>query len=159
MKNNKKHHQQSRSSGWGGKRTGAGAPVGNTNAVKHGEGSRRSFFALAGDNRQRTPLELLRVRNLLLAKRVGELMHSSLSFGTAEWREFMLLDGIFIVCYLSVCDGFTRIFRHTSPVYLKSMWRENMARHTSWYLTLWTGVLVRRLFLALRFVFYHKTLQ
>ena len=31
----KKTDQQSRS-GWGGKRTGAGAPYGNTNALKHG---------------------------------------------------------------------------------------------------------------------------
>ncbi|WP_232216576.1 MULTISPECIES: hypothetical protein [Brenneria] len=40
------------------------------------------------------PLQLLRVRNLLLAECVGELMHKSLSLGTAEWREFILLDGI-----------------------------------------------------------------
>ncbi|MFJ5363596.1 hypothetical protein ACIPR9_00615 [Pectobacterium punjabense] len=94
MKDNKKHNQQSRSFGWGGKRAGAGAPVGNTNAVKHGERSRQAFFPLAGDNGRFTPLQLLRVRNLLLAERVGELMHRSLSLGTAEWREFMLLDGI-----------------------------------------------------------------
>ncbi|WP_431889459.1 hypothetical protein PJ912_27795 [Pectobacterium colocasium] len=94
MKDNKKHNQQSRSSGWGGKRTGAGAPIGNTNAVKHGEPSRQAFFPLAGDNERFTPLQLLRVRNLLLAERIGELMHRSLSLGTAEWREFMLLDGI-----------------------------------------------------------------
>ncbi|WP_240635072.1 hypothetical protein [Brenneria salicis] len=66
MKLEKKHHQQSRSSGWGGKRTGAGTLVGNTNAVKHGERSRQAFFPLAGDNGQFTPLQLLRVRNLLL---------------------------------------------------------------------------------------------
>ncbi|TYL41007.1 hypothetical protein [Dickeya sp. ws52] len=94
MKNDKKQNQQSRSSGWGGKRTGAGAPVGNTNAVKHGERSRQAFFPLAGDNGRFTQLQLLRVRNLLLAEHVGELMHRSLSLGTAEWREFMLLDGI-----------------------------------------------------------------
>lgn len=75
MKDNKKHNQQSRSSGWGGKRTGAGAPMGNTNAVKHGEHSRQAFFSLAGDNGRFTPLQLLRVRNPLLAERVGELMH------------------------------------------------------------------------------------
>ncbi|AYC18718.1 hypothetical protein DZA65_01827 [Dickeya dianthicola] len=94
MKNDKKQNQQSRSSGWGGKRTGAGAPIGNTNAVKHGERSRQAFFPLAGDNGRFTPLQLLRVRNLFLAERVGELMHRSLYLGTAEWREFMLLDGI-----------------------------------------------------------------
>lgn len=94
MKNDKKHDQQSRSSGWGGKRAGAGAPVGNTNAVKHGERSRQAFFPLAGDNGRFTPLQLLRVRNLLPAERVGELMHRSLSLGTDEWHEFMLLDGI-----------------------------------------------------------------
>lgn len=38
----KKTDQQS-SSGWGGKRKGAGAPYGNTNAVKHGERSRQAF--------------------------------------------------------------------------------------------------------------------
>ncbi|MCL6324988.1 hypothetical protein [Pectobacterium polaris] len=94
MKDDKKHNQQSRSSGWGEKRAGAGAPVGNTNAVKHGERSRQAFFPLAGDNGRFTPWLLLRVRNLLLSERVGELMHRSLSLGTAEWREFMLLDGI-----------------------------------------------------------------
>ncbi|AFR03027.1 hypothetical protein [Pectobacterium carotovorum] len=94
MKDDKKHNQQSRSSGWGGKRTGAGAPIGNTNALKHGERNRQAFFPLAGDNGQFTPLQLLRARNLLLAERVGELMHRSLSLGTAEWHEFMLLDGI-----------------------------------------------------------------
>ncbi|MCL2898622.1 hypothetical protein [Brenneria tiliae] len=62
--------------------------------MKHGERSRQAFFPFAGDHGQFTPLELLRVRNLLLAERVGELMRSALSFGTAEWREFMLLDGI-----------------------------------------------------------------
>ncbi|WJY13540.1 hypothetical protein PCO82_13265 [Pectobacteriaceae bacterium CE90] len=44
MKDDKKQNQQSRSSGWGGKRAGAGAPVGNTNAVKHGERSRQGIF-------------------------------------------------------------------------------------------------------------------
>lgn len=34
--------------GLGGKRAGAGAPLGNTNAVKHGERSRQAFFTLAG---------------------------------------------------------------------------------------------------------------
>ena len=43
----KKSNQQSRS-GWGGKRTGAGAPYGNTSAVKHGERSWRAFFPLEG---------------------------------------------------------------------------------------------------------------
>ncbi|WP_263065379.1 hypothetical protein [Dickeya dadantii] len=94
MKDDKKQNQQSRSSGWGGKRIGAGAPVGNTNAVKHGERSRQAFFPLAGDNERFTQLQLLRARNLRLAERVGELMHRPLSLGTAEWREFMLLDGI-----------------------------------------------------------------
>ncbi|QHQ16925.1 hypothetical protein GMW39_14400 [Pectobacterium parmentieri] len=94
MKSDKKYSQQSRSSGWGGKRIGAGAPIGNTNAMKHGERSRQAFFPLSGDNGRFTPLQLLRVRNLLLAERVGELMHSSLSLGTAAWRGFMRLDGI-----------------------------------------------------------------
>ncbi|WP_245929637.1 hypothetical protein [Brenneria roseae] len=82
MKDKKKHSQQSRLSGWGGKRTGAGAPVNNNNTVKHGERSRQAFFPLAVDNGQFTPLQLLRARNLLLAERVGELMHRSLSLGT-----------------------------------------------------------------------------
>ncbi len=61
----KKPDQQSRS-GWGGKRTGAGAPYGNTNAVKHGERSRRAFFPLEGGDEFSPPVKN-RIRNLLLA--------------------------------------------------------------------------------------------
>ncbi|WP_437213865.1 hypothetical protein [Pectobacterium sp. LFLA-215] len=53
--------------------------MGNTNAVKHGERSRQAFFPLAGDDGRFTQLQLLQVRNQLLAERVGELMHRSLS--------------------------------------------------------------------------------
>ena len=91
----KNRSQQSRSSNWGGKRSGAGAPLGNTNAVKHGERSRQAFFALpTTTDRKLTPLALLRVRNLLLAERMGELMQDIPSFSSSEWREFMLLDGM-----------------------------------------------------------------
>lgn len=94
MPNVKNRNQQSRSSNWGGKRSGAGAPPGNTNAVKHGERSRQAFFALPAVDKQLTPLALLRVRNLLLAERMGELMQNTQAFGSTEWREFMLLNGI-----------------------------------------------------------------
>ncbi|WP_201884314.1 hypothetical protein [Serratia ureilytica] len=67
----KKSNQQSRS-GWGGRCAGAGAPIGNTNAVKHGERSRWTFLPLFGGEalpRQ----ESLRIRNLMIAERVGKL--------------------------------------------------------------------------------------
>ncbi|WP_337049369.1 hypothetical protein [Serratia fonticola] len=89
-----KSNQQSRS-GWGGKRTGAGAPLGNMNAVKHGERSRRAFFPLPGSE-QLPPLIGLRVRNLLLAEHIGGMKREGRYFSgrLGDWREQMLLDGI-----------------------------------------------------------------
>lgn len=88
----KKPNQQSRC-GWGGKRAGAGAPIGNTNAVKHGERSRLAFLPLHGGEQLR-PLVSMRASNLIIAERVGELKISNLEPGSAAWRELMLLDGI-----------------------------------------------------------------
>ncbi|QDL34650.1 hypothetical protein [Serratia liquefaciens] len=88
----KKLNQQSRS-GWGGQRTGAGAPVGNTNAVKHGERSRRAFSPPAGCE-QLSPLELLPIRNLIITVRMGELWRTAPISDPAAWRELMLLDGM-----------------------------------------------------------------
>lgn len=88
----KKPNQQSRS-GWGGKRAGAGAPLGNTNAVKHGERSRQAFFTLAGA--EGFPLVTsLRASNLVIAERAGELSRIEPHPYTEAWRELMLLDGI-----------------------------------------------------------------
>lgn len=87
-----KSNQQSRS-GWGGKRAGAGAPLGNTNAVKHGERSRQAFSALVGGG-QLPPLVSLRASNLMIAERVGELLRIEPHPHTEAWRELMLLDGI-----------------------------------------------------------------
>ncbi|MDK2377302.1 hypothetical protein [Serratia fonticola] len=89
-----KSNQQSKS-GWGGKRPGAGAPLGNTNAVKHGERSRRAFTSLVGRG-QLPPLVSLRASNLMIAERVGELsrLMPSAAFGSTTYRELMLLDGI-----------------------------------------------------------------
>lgn len=86
-------NQQSRS-GWGGKRQGAGAPRGNTNAVKHGERTRRAFFPIPIDDARLTPLVALKVRNLMLAERYGELIRESPAVGTAPWRELVLLGGV-----------------------------------------------------------------
>lgn len=88
----KKTDQQSRS-GWGGKRTGAGAPYGNTNAVKHGERSRRAFFPLEGVD-ELSPLVKNRVRNLMLAEHLGPLIQSDPEYGTEAWREMVLLNGM-----------------------------------------------------------------
>lgn len=88
----KKSNQQSRS-GWGGKRAGAGAPLGNTNAVKHGERSRQAFFTLDGAEHL-PPLISLRANNLVIAERIGELRRTSQDADPAIWRELMLLDGI-----------------------------------------------------------------
>lgn len=88
----KKSNQQSRS-GWGGKRAGAGAPLGNMNAVKHGERSRRAFFTLDGAE-QLPPLVSLRANNLAIAERIGELLRIEPHPHTEAWRELMLLDGI-----------------------------------------------------------------
>ncbi|MFA1654750.1 hypothetical protein ACDX31_11170 [Klebsiella quasipneumoniae] len=88
----KKPDQQSRS-GWGGKRTGSGAPYGNTNAVKHGERSRRAFFPLEGGD-ELSPLVKNRVRNLLLAEHLGLLIQSDPEYGTEAWREMTLLYGM-----------------------------------------------------------------
>ena len=88
----KNSNQQSRS-GWGGRRAGAGAPRGNTNAVKHGERSRLAFFPLAGGE-QLPLLVSMRASNLIITGRVGELQISDPEPGSAVWRELMLLDGI-----------------------------------------------------------------
>ncbi|HEJ7887080.1 TPA: hypothetical protein SMI12_004089 [Serratia liquefaciens] len=90
----KKTSKQSRL-GWGGKRAGAGAPLGNTNAVKHGERSRRAFFPLPGSE-QLPPLIGLRVRNLLLVEHIGDMEREGRYFSgrLGDWREQMLLDGI-----------------------------------------------------------------
>lgn len=88
----KNSNQQSRS-GWGGRRAGAGAPLGNTNAVKHGERSRLAFLPLLGGE-PLPPLVSMRASNLILAGRVGELQISNPEPGSTAWRELMLLDGI-----------------------------------------------------------------
>ncbi|WP_431224468.1 hypothetical protein ACQ86O_05740 [Serratia sp. L9] len=69
--------------------------MGNTNAVKHGERSRRAFSSLVGSG-QLPPLVSLRASNLMIAERVGELsrLMPSPAFGPAAYRELMLLDGI-----------------------------------------------------------------
>lgn len=87
----KKTNQQSRS-GWGGRRKGAGAPPGNTNAVKHGERSRRALFMLEGCE-DMPPLVALRAGSLVIAERYGELRQCDLA-NPAVWREMMLIDGI-----------------------------------------------------------------
>lgn len=88
----KKADQQSRS-GWGGKRKGAGAPSGNTNAVKHGERSRRAFFPLEGGD-DLSPLVQNRVRNLILAERLGFLIQVYPEYRAEEWREMTLIYGL-----------------------------------------------------------------
>lgn len=89
-----KSNQQSRS-GWGGKRAGAGAPYGNTNAVKHGERSRRAFFPIEGEERL-TQLVGLRARNLILVERIGEMRRAGRLFSdnATDWREGMLIEGL-----------------------------------------------------------------
>ncbi len=59
-------------SSWGGKRKGSGAPMGNTNTVKHGERSRLAFFPIVVPEHF-TATESNRARNLVLAKRWAEL--------------------------------------------------------------------------------------
>lgn len=88
----KKPDQQSRS-GWGGKRKGAGAPYGNTNAVKHGERSRQVFFPLEGGEKL-SPLAINRARNLMLAERLGQLLQNPPASGTLESREMTLIYGL-----------------------------------------------------------------
>ncbi|MGE4754847.1 hypothetical protein AB8965_12925 [Yersinia enterocolitica] len=90
----KKTSKQSRS-GWGGWRAGAGAPYGNTNAVKHGERSKRAFFPLEGEE-QRSPLVNLRVRNLILAEQLGKMNQSGRWYNgnPQDWRESLLIEGI-----------------------------------------------------------------
>lgn len=89
-----KSNQQSRS-GWGGKRAGAGAPYGNTNAVKHGERSRRAFFPIEGEE-CRSPLVNLRMRNLMLAEYLGKMNREGRwhSGSQQDWRESMLIEGV-----------------------------------------------------------------
>ncbi|WP_221866574.1 hypothetical protein [Yersinia enterocolitica] len=90
----KKTSKQSKS-GWGGRRAGAGAPYGNTNAVKHGERSKRAFFPLEGEE-QRSPLVNLRVRNLILAEQLGKMNQSGRWYNSnpQDWRESLLIEGI-----------------------------------------------------------------
>lgn len=90
----KKTSKQSKS-GWGGRRAGAGAPYGNTNAVKHGERSKRAFFPLEGEE-QRSPLVNLRVRNLILAEQLGKMNQSGRWYNgnPQDWRESLLIEGI-----------------------------------------------------------------
>ncbi|EPA9245102.1 hypothetical protein ACQ8FT_003916 [Yersinia enterocolitica] len=90
----KKTSKQSRS-GWGGRRAGAGAPYGNTNAVKHGERSKRAFFPLEGEE-QRSLLVNLRVRNLILAEQLGKMNQSGRWYNgnPQDWRESLLIEGI-----------------------------------------------------------------
>lgn len=66
-----KSNKQS-TSGWGGKRAGAGAPYGNYNAVKHGERSSLAFFPLEGEE-DMEPIIALRIRNLMLATWIGDI--------------------------------------------------------------------------------------
>ncbi|EKN4802370.1 hypothetical protein FG446_003634 [Yersinia enterocolitica] len=91
---NEKTSKQSRS-GWGGRRAGAGAPYGNTNAVKHGERSKRAFFPLEGEE-QRSLLVNLRVRNLILAEQLGKMNQSGRWYNgnPQDWRESLLIEGI-----------------------------------------------------------------
>lgn len=67
----------------------------NTNAVKHGERSRRAFNPLVGDERL-TLMAGLRVRNLILAECVGEIRRDGRLFSgvPVDWREQMLIDGL-----------------------------------------------------------------
>ncbi|EPH6115638.1 MULTISPECIES: hypothetical protein [Enterobacteriaceae] len=88
----KKTRQQSRS-GWGGKRKGAGAPFGNTNAVKHGERSRRAFFPVEGEDAL-SPLVRNRTRNLILAERYGQLLLTHPEPESEAWREMTLIHGL-----------------------------------------------------------------
>ncbi|WP_200896265.1 hypothetical protein, partial [Methanosarcina mazei] len=91
---NEKMSKQSKS-GRGGKREGAGAPSGNTNAVKHGERSKRAFFPLEGGD-DLPPLVRNRVRNLLLAECLGEMRREGRLYSgrPADWREQMLIEGM-----------------------------------------------------------------
>lgn len=83
-------NQQSR---WGGKRKGSGAPMGNTNAVKHGGRSRQAFFPLVVPEHF-TAIDSNRARNLILAKRWGELYAMNPSPRTEHYREMMLINGL-----------------------------------------------------------------
>lgn len=71
-KQSKKESNKQSRAGWGGKRAGAGAPFGNNNAVKHGERSSLAFFPLEGAEHL-TPLQALRVRNLMLCTWIGDI--------------------------------------------------------------------------------------
>ncbi|WP_252402370.1 hypothetical protein [Escherichia coli] len=90
----KKTTKQSKG-GWGGKRAGAGAPFGNTNAVKHGERSQRAFFPLP-DEDTRPEIVNLRCRNLMLADYMGQMMQEGRLYNgnLQDLREMMLIEGI-----------------------------------------------------------------
>ena len=64
--------------------------IGNTNAVKHGERSRRAFFPFEGGEAL-SPLVRNRARNLMLAERYGLLLATNPTPGTEEWREMTLI--------------------------------------------------------------------
>ncbi|WP_241623196.1 hypothetical protein [Rosenbergiella australiborealis] len=80
-------------SSWGGKRKGSGAPMGNTNAVKHGERSGQAFFPLVVPEHF-TAKESNRARNLILAKRWAELYAMNPPPRTEHYREMMLINGL-----------------------------------------------------------------
>ncbi|MFV0548741.1 MAG: hypothetical protein ACK5M5_08490 [Limnobaculum xujianqingii] len=95
MTNSIKKYQQS-SSGWGGKRKGAGAPVGNFNAIKHGKRSRQLFFPLYHQNGQPpdcSQLVLCRMRNLVALERIMELKLSN-SDSATQRREVIFLEEV-----------------------------------------------------------------
>ena len=66
--------------------------MGNNNAVKHGERSRRAFFPFEGGEAL-SPLVRNRARNLMLAERYGLLLANNPTPGTEEWREMTLING------------------------------------------------------------------
>ncbi len=89
---NNKIDQQSRF-GWGGKRTGAGAPLGNFNAVKHGERSRRRY--ISDEIPSYEAIESLTIHE---AKVLGMwIRQSGLRLdddNPATWREWVLLGAL-----------------------------------------------------------------
>ncbi|EBD0959076.1 hypothetical protein ILU99_002968 [Salmonella enterica] len=73
----------------------AGAPYSNTNAVKHGERSRRAFFPVRGEE-SRPPRVNLRIRNLMLAECPGKMSREVRWYNgnQQDWREVMLIEGM-----------------------------------------------------------------
>ena len=70
-----------------------GAPLGNTNAAKHGERSRRAYEA---EENSLPPLVAMRVRNQLLVDRLGDMQADGRYCCpcTADWREQLLYEGM-----------------------------------------------------------------